>query len=496
MTTTSPNTGIERLNKLFDIQKKSFLKKSCPSAEERIKNMQKVADMMVKNRQKIIDALNADFGSHSEEAADLLEIIGMLERSKYNIRQVKKWMKPVPKDGNPITLGNSKVYLKYQPKGVIGNMVSWNFPFDIAIGPLLDAMAAGNKMIIKPSDLAPNCGKALQEMIAETFDEDEVAVVNGGLDLAIQFPHLAWDHLVYTGSGTIGKTIMKAAAENLVPVTLELGGKSPAIISEDSITEETIRTIAGVKVVKRGQMCVTIDYCLVPENQKDKFVDMLSTYMQTNFTENNAAPHACGIINDRHVARLQAMVDNAKENSGNVIQIGADLKPGDRNMPFYLVVDPTSVSACMKDEVFGPIMPIVTYKNTQDAIDFVNKGDKPLGLYIFSKNKNFIDKVTENTQSGGVAINIAALQAGQPSLPFGGVGASGMGVHHGVEAFREFSNQRGFFEKGKGGTIDWIMPPYGANTRKLIHEVAYAPISKQLKFALSILPKNILARFK
>lgn len=487
----------QRLDRIFHLQKEAFLRNQHPSAEQRMELMQRVPGMLRKYRQQIHVALDADFGGHSHEQSDLLEILGMFDRAKFNIQNVKKWMRPVTKASNPITQGNSKAYIQYQPKGVIGNMVSWNFPFDISIGPMLDQLGAGNRIIIKPSDLSPECGKLLEQMIGETFAEDQVAVINGGLDFARYFPTLPWNHLVYTGSGAVGRQIMTAAAANLVPVTLELGGKCPAIVGPDCAVDDlTIATVAGVKVIKRGQMCVTVDYCLVPESSLSAFTDKLTKYMQTHFAAQNAALHACGIINDRHVVRLNKLVEDAKASGAKVIQIGEQSKAGNRDMPFYLVVNPSEDLELMRQEVFGPILPIRTYKDTADAISFVNKGDRPLGLYIFSKDKGFVKEVTQNTQSGGVAVNVIALQAGQPSMGFGGNGASGMGRHHGEEGFREFSNPRGYFERGVGGTINWIIPPYGANTRFLIEKVAYASLGKQLIFALKILPKNLLAKFK
>lgn len=264
----------------------------------------------------------------------------------------------------------------------------------------------------------------LKMMIADTFSEDQVAVVNGGLEFARYFPTLPWNHLVYTGSGAIGRQIMTAAAAKLVPVTLELGGKCPAIVAPDSVDlAQTIATVAGVKV----------------------------------------------------------------------IQIGETMKPGSRAMPFYVVVNPPDDLPLMRNEIFGPIK---TYKTTQDAIAYVNRGDRPLGLYVFAKDRAFIDQVTQNTQSGGVAVNMIALQAGQPSMGFGGNGASGMGRHHGEEGFRGFSIARGYFERGAGSTIDWIFPLYGAGTRHLIDNVAYAPIGKQLVFALKRLPIVLMAKFR
>ncbi|MBL0087522.1 MAG: aldehyde dehydrogenase family protein [Ideonella sp.] len=489
--------AIAQLERVFHLQKAAVLRDPYPSAEQRIELMQRVPGMMRKYRQKILQALDADFCGHSHDQGDLLEILGMFDRAKFNIDHVKKWMQPVVKASNPITQGDSKAYIKYQPKGVVGNMVSWNFPFDIAVGPMLDQLGAGNRVIIKPSDLSPACGQLLHEMCKDTFDEDQVAVVNGGLETARFFPTLAWDHLMYTGSGAVGRQVMLAAAANLVPVTLELGGKCPAVVAPDSLLDaRTIGTVAGIKVVKRGQMCVTVDYCLVPESGVKAFTDALAAHMKTHFTQNNAAPHACGIISERHVARLNKLVDEARAAGAQVIQIGADLKPGQRDMPFYLVVNPSDDLALMREEIFGPILPIKTYRDTADAIATINKGDRPLGLYVFAKDRAFIDQVTNQTHSGGVAVNVIALQAGQPSMGFGGSGGSGMGRHHGEEGFREFSNARGYFERGAGGTLDWIIPPYGAGTRMLIDKVAYAPLGRQALFALKQLPKNLLAKFR
>jgi coniferyl-aldehyde dehydrogenase len=485
---------IENLHRLFKLQKKAFLQNPNPSAKQRIELMAAVPEMLRAYRNDILDALNEDFGGHSTQQGDLIEILGMFERAKYNIANVEKWMKPQARELNFITMGSSKAYVKSHPKGVIGNMVSWNFPFDIACGPMLDQLGAGNRVILKPSNLSPNCGKLLQEMIAKTFDPAQVAVVNGGLALAKHFPTLPWDHLVFTGSGNIGKQVMKAAAENLVPVTLELGGKNPVIVHEDSVNSPDMSAeIIGVKFVKRGQMCVTPDYCLVPEKSLDVFVKNLEQTLNENFAQNNASAHATGIINHHHQVRLEQMIEEALDEDVTVIKIGKSTKKGERNMPFYVVVNPPDHLRLMRQEVFGPILPIKTYKNPQEIIDYIQKGDKPLGLYIYSKNQDFVNLITENTESGGISVNAPAMQAALPSLPFGGVGGSGMGVHHGEEGFREFSNQRGYFIKGKGGVFKTIMPPYTQETDNFIENVGYASPLKQLKFALKQLPKNIMA---
>jgi len=486
--------AIDRLSEVFAKQKTAFLKNPYPSAAERIELMKRVKPMLIKNRQKILNALDTDFGGHSHTQGDLLEIVGMFDRAEYNITKVKKWMRPSSRAVNPVTMGSSKAYLKYHPKGVIGNMVSWNFPFDIAIGPMLDQLAAGNRVIIKPSDLAPASGKVLEEMIAETFDEDQVAVVNGGLEFAKYFPTLKWNHLVYTGSGAIGRKVMEAAAKNLVPVTLELGGKSPVIIDNDSVTEAVAAEVAGIKMVKRGQMCVTGDYCFVPESQVDTFVDSLKKAVETIYSDDNGAPSACGIITARHEKRLQSLVENASAGGAKIIKIGENMRTENRAMPFHIIVNPSDDFAVSQEEIFGPILPIIPYKTIEEIISKINTGDSPLGLYIYSQSQKNIDLITENTRSGGISINVIALHAAQPSLPFGGIGESGMGVHHGEEGFKEFSNPRGYFVRGKGGTLDLITPPYGQGTKDLIEKVAYAPIGQQLKFALKQLPKNLWAR--
>jgi coniferyl-aldehyde dehydrogenase len=490
-TISSSILGLERLIEVFNIQKKTFLENPYPSAEVRIDLMKRVEPMLKAYRKKIHKALDHDYCGHPSQSSDLYEILGMFDRAKYNIANVSKWMRPIAREGNVVTQGHSKAYVKYHPKGVVGNMVSWNFPFDISIGPMLDQFSAGNKVIIKPSEHAPACGAILQEMIAEYFDTSEAAVVNGDVELAKHFSSLPWDHLIYTGSGSVGKMVMRAAAQNLVPVTLELGGKCPVIVDSDSIADSTIDKIAGAKAVKRGQMCVNVDYCLVPHSEKDKFIKMLEARLQLIVGNNNGRSHACGIINNNHVSRLQGYIDDAHQKGAKIIKIGFSDLGDTRDFPFYILDNVNNDMLVMQEEIFGPIIPIVSYKSAQEATAYINKGDKPLGLYVFSQNKGFIERILENTHSGGVVINAIALQAAQPALTFGGVGASGMGRHHGVEGFREFSYPRGYFELKGGGTTDWIMPPFSKNTDHLIENVAYAPIIQQVKFALKRLP-NIL----
>lgn len=493
---TKEDLASKRLKRIFKLQQEAHLKNPNPSIESRKELMNRIPDMVRKYRSKIKEGLVADFGSHSEETTDLFEIVASFDRAQYYTSNLKKWLKPIKKPGNPVTLGHTSLYVKHTPKGVVGNMSAWNFPYEESIGPLFDMLSAGNKVIIKPSDLSPASGQVMQDMIAEFFNEDEVAVVNGGLELAKEFSSTPWNHLMYTGNATVGKLVMEAASKNLTPVTLELGGKCPSIIDETGVTDENIEMIIGIKIVKRGQICTNTDYIFVHESKKQELIDKVTAYFNKCLEDNNGIACSTGIINGRHVSRLQSYVDDAKSKGAEVIQLGGEMDSKLRNMPFYLVINPSDDLLVMKEEIFGPILPIKTYSKPEEVVQYINSRDRPLGLYVFSKNKTFVDKIVNNTHSGGVGVNLVALQAAQPSLPFGGVGASGMGRIHGQEGFQEFSYARAFMEKGAGGTIDWILPPFDKKTRKLINEVAYAPMAKQLKFALSRLPKILGGKFK
>lgn len=493
---TNDSIAIKRLKNIFELQKTAHNKNPNPRLNERIELMKRIPDMVRKYRDKIKEGLLTDFGSHSEETTDLFEIVATFDRAQYYSSNLKNWMKPIKKAGNPVTLGHTSLYVKHSPKGVIGNMAAWNFPYEELLGPLFDMLSAGNKVIMKPSELAPASGKVIEEMISEFFKEDEVAVVNGGLELAKEFTNMPWDHLMYTGSANVGKIVMEKAAKNLTPVTLELGGKCPTIIDETAVTDENVEMIVGVKVIKRGQICTNTDYIIVHESKKDELIEKIKANFSNCLESDNGISCSTGIINDRHVNRLQSYLDDAKAKGAEVVQLGVEMDNELRNMPFYLILNPTDDLLVMQEEIFGPILPIKTYSDPEEVISYVNAHDRPLGLYIFSKNKTFIDRIANNTHSGGVGINLVALQAAQPSLPFGGVGASGMGRIHGQEGFQEFSYARGYMVKGSGGTIDWFIPPFDKKTRKLINDVAYAPMGKQIKFALSRLPKIIGGLFK
>jgi len=353
---------------------------------------------------------------------------------------------------------------------------AWNFPLDLSLGPLCEMLAAGNRVIIKPSEFTPATGALLAKMIKETYPEDLVTVVNGGLDLSKRFTQLKFNHILYTGNPTVGKLVMGEAAKNLVPVTLELGGKCPAIMTSGSVNNENIENILGTKMLKNGQMCISVDYVLCPRSDVDTFTSSAEKMFKEKLSDYATSTDNTGIISERHLNRLTKMVKDAEKAGVRSIMLGGEAAKDNskRQLPLTLLVNPSRDLDVMKEEIFGPILPIIPYDDIESAIDEINDGERPLGLYVFSDDLEAANKIINNTNSGGAAINCAAMQGALPSLGFGGSGNSGMGRHHGIEGFREFSNPRGVFtrEKANQDMIRAFMPPYAA-MGEVLAEAAY-----------------------
>jgi coniferyl-aldehyde dehydrogenase len=294
--------------------------------------------------------------------------------------------------------------------------------------------------------------------------------VVGGLDLAKEFTRVRWDHLLYTGSPEIGREIAKAAAEQLVPVTLELGGKCPAILADDSIDAESVKQILGTKALKNGQMCISVDYCLVPRERMDDFARLAAEHVRENMPDFYSSESNTGIITNRHLERIQGLIEDAQARGCDVrsLEEGGEVDPDTRQLPMSIVLDPPDDLALMQEEIFGPILPVKAYDELDEAIGRVNAGERPLALYVFSKDEKVADDVLRRTTSGGACVNAAAVHGALPSLPFGGIGQSGSGRHHGIEGFREFSNLRGVFVRGEGDLIEAFAPPYGATAQAVV----------------------------
>ncbi|MDD0843481.1 aldehyde dehydrogenase family protein [Pseudomonas sp. Gutcm_11s] len=457
----SDAAAIARLRDIFDLQKRAFLDNPAPSLAQRLELLGALANMMLVNRQKIQEAIAADFSSHPRQFADLVECLGVAGRAQYVAEHLAGWMQAQERNADAALYGSGKAMVVAQPKGVVGNMAPWNFPFDIGIGPAVEMLAAGNRVIIKPSDLTPACSELTLEMIRSTFDPAQVAAVAGGLELAKFFPTLNWDHLMYTGSTEVGRSIAVAAAQNLVPVTLELGGKCPALIAADGLSARNVEQIIGCKTIKNGQMCVTVDYVLVPHAQRDQFVSLVREHMHTHLPDYSKRPDTTGIINQRHLQRLQDYLADAVTKGATLVQLGGDPDDYGRRMPLTLVLDVSDDMLLMQHEIFGPILPIKTYGEIAEAVNYINAGERPLGIYVFTETPAIAEQVLAHTVSGGVCINSAALHAAMPCLPFGGVGKSGSGRHHGHEGFLEFSNLRSVFYRGENDLVAAMFAPYG-----------------------------------
>ena len=452
---------IKALRRVFQVQRVAFAKDRSPQPAERRRRIEALIEMMLANRTAIGDALIEDFGSHPRAAADLIEILGVTGRARYVLDHLEEWMQPEPRDTDPAVFGTASAYVAWQPKGVIGNIVPWNFPFDLSVGPLVEMLAAGNRAILKPSEFTPACGALLARMIADTFDPELVHVALGGRALSEAFAALPWDHLLYTGSRRVGREVMAAAARNLTPVTLELGGKCPAVLAPGTIDARSVASVIGAKLIKNGQMCVSVDHAFVHRDELETFIDLAKSHMAQVAPGHSRSEDCTGIISDRHFDRLQGMLDEAAAWQTRLVRLdpSGETDRASRRMPLTIAVDPASDLALMQEEIFGPILPVIPYDDIDGVVDLINDGERPLGLYLFA-DRRMADVLVARTHSGGVAINGCAMQSALPSLGFGGSGASGMGRHHGVDGFREFSNPRGVVVRGEGDLVDAFFPPY------------------------------------
>jgi coniferyl-aldehyde dehydrogenase len=468
--TTDDTAAIAELGEIVERQRAAFLADPFPSPEERQAHLQALAGMVFAHRTQIQEAMTADFGVHPTLATDLIEVLGVAGRAAYAAEHLHAWMGEEPRFVDPALFGTGRAFVAPQPKGVVGNIVPWNFPFDLSVGPLVEMLAAGNRVVIKPSEYTPACAELLRDMVRATFDADRVDVVVGGLDLAKAFTGVRWDHLLYTGSPAIGREIARAAAEQLVPVTLELGGKCPAILADDSIDAESVKQVLGTKALKNGQMCITVDYCLVPRDKLEEFASLAADHVRDSMPGFCESESCTGIITQRHLDRIERLLDDARERGCDVrlLEESGEADPDKRQLPMSLVMDPPDDLPLMQEEIFGPILPVKAYDDLDEAIGHVNAGERPLALYVFAKDEAVADDVLRRTTSGGACVNAAAVHGALPSLPFGGIGQSGSGRHHGVEGFREFSNLRGVFVRGEGDLVEAFAPPYGPTARAVV----------------------------
>lgn len=454
------------LERMFDTQRQAFAANPMPIASQRLQCLDSLRRLLSEERQCLIDAISADFSHRSADETLLAELMPSLHNIHYARRHLKKWMRASRRNvGLAFQPASAKVM--YQPLGVVGIIVPWNYPLYLAIGPLVGALSAGNRVMLKLSESTPATGALLKTLLAKVFPEDLVAVVLGEADVGIAFSGLPFDHLLFTGATSIGRHVMRAAAENLTPLTLELGGKSPAIVSQDAPIAHAAERIAFGKTLNAGQTCVAPDYVLVPENRVDEFVEAYRQAVNRFYPTLTDNPDYTAIISARQLTRLNGYLDDASNKGARIISLYEQGQG--RRMPFSLLLDVSDDMLVMQDEIFGPLLPIVPYQRIEQAFDYINQRPRPLALYYFGYSKAEQQRVLEQTHSGGVCLNDTLLHVAQDDLPFGGIGASGMGQYHGHEGFLTFSKAKGVFIKQRFNAARVIYPPYGKAIQKLIY---------------------------
>ncbi len=461
---------IARMEKTFAAQRAAFALDMDPSREARRDRLSRLLALTEKHQDAIADAISADFGHRSRHETDLAEIFIVLSAVRHMRRHLGRWMRP-RRVATPLHMQPARSELIPQPLGVVGVISPWNYPYQLGMVPAAAALAAGNRVMLKPSELTPRFSELLQEIVAEFFAVEEFAVIPGDVEVGRAFSKLPFDHLLFTGSTAVGKQIALAAAENLTPVTLELGGKSPAIIDIDCDIAVAAPRIAYGKLLNAGQTCIAPDYVLVPRARVDEFVAETQQAVTAMYPSLAANPDYTSIVNDRHRDRLTRLVEDAKAQGATVIRIaptGEQPAALGRKMPATLLVGVDDDMAVMREEIFGPVLPILAYDTPDDAIAYVNRHPRPLALYWFGDDKTRRDQVLHSTISGGVTVNDTCWHFAQENLPFGGVGASGMGAYHGEQGFRTFSKDKPVFHQTGVNAFGLFRPPYGRPFETLV----------------------------
>ncbi|MCT4554572.1 MAG: coniferyl aldehyde dehydrogenase [Pelagimonas sp.] len=449
------------LEALLLAQKKAYLADPMPDRATRIRRLDKLHNALIDNKARIIAAVSQDFSNRSAAETELAEIMPLLDGIAFYRKRLRKFMKPQRRHA-PLTLMPASVQVQYQPVGVVGIVVPWNFPIFLALSPLVGALAAGNRAMLKSSEFAPAAGDLLQEIIAGIFDEDEVTVVTGGVDVATEFTKLPFDHLVFTGSTQVGKIVMRAAADNLTPVTLELGGKSPVVIHKDFPIKEAANRIAFGKGINAGQVCVSPDYILCPRDQVAAFSTAFAEAISKAYPSLRDNQDYTAIITERQKTRLEGYLKDAAEKGAELITINPknETFADTRKMPMTLVLGATDDMLVLREEIFGPILPILPYDTLDEAVAYVNDRPRPLAFYYFDWDKARARDILARTHAGGACVNDTMSHVMADDIPFGGIGPSGMGHYHGEEGFRNFSKAKGVVRKGRINATAFVAPPW------------------------------------
>jgi coniferyl-aldehyde dehydrogenase len=460
----------ERLSACLDRQREAWLDHGPLPAERRAEALDGLAQAVLRHADAFAEAVKSDFGHRSIHETKLADVYPVVATLRHARRHFGRWMKPRRRP-IPWMFRPASGQVIYQPLGVVGIVSPWNYPVQLTLAPLTGAIAAGNRVMIKPSEVTPATSALLEKVLAEVFQPDEVSVVQGGPDVAQAFVDLKFDHLLFTGSTSVGRHVMRAAAENLVPVTLELGGKSPAVIAPDYPLDQAAERIAAGKLFNAGQTCIAPDYVLVPHDREAAFVDAFrnaATRLYPTLAQN---PDYTAIISERHHERIGRLVADARERGAAVHEINPAherFEALERKMMPVVLTDVPEDALVAREEIFGPVLPVMAYGNLDDAYRHINSRPRPLAFYLFSHDRRTVDKALERVVAGGVAINDTMLHAVQEELPFGGVGESGMGAYHGEAGFRTFSHAKSVFHQSRFNAGGMTKPPYGSRMDRLL----------------------------
>ena len=458
-----PAPAPDRMRATLETQRAAFLRAGAPALEQRRADLAKLRDAIRQKTDRLADAISADFGNRSRYETELAEVFPALSAIRHASSHLGNWMRP-KKVSVGLELMPAGARILYQPVGVVGIISPWNYPFQLAIMPLIAALAAGNRVMLKPSELTPRTSDFIAEFLASLYPPEQVATVVGGPDVGQAFARLPFDHLFYTGSTAVGRLVMQAAADNLTPVTLELGGKSPCIVGEDATLPAAVESIVYGKLLNAGQTCIAPDYVLLPESRREDFIRLATETVQKFYPTLAANPDYTSIVNERHYRRIAQYVEEARAKGTRLVEINPahETLPADsRKLPPTLVVDPADDLSVMHEEIFGPVLPVKTYAGIDEAIDYINARPRPLALYYFGADAGKRDEVLRRTISGGVSVNETLFHVVVENLPFGGVGASGIGAYHGEFGFQTFSHRRGVFLQSRINAARFLRPPFG-----------------------------------
>ncbi|WP_460220068.1 aldehyde dehydrogenase family protein [Psychroserpens sp. MEBiC05023] len=455
-----------RYSELFNKQKSNQFAIGRTTYKERIKKLKALQVAIEKTyRQELTEAMYQDFRKPKIEV-DLTEIYLVVKEIKYAISNLKSWLKKQRVD-TPLTLLGTSSYITYEPKGVCLIISPWNYPITLTFGPLVSAIASGNTVILKPSEMTPNTSAVMAKLVKSLFSEDEVALVEGEVEVSQELLKLPFNHIFFTGSPSVGKIVMSAAAKHLTSVTLELGGKSPTIIHESTNLNAAIKNLVWGKFLNNGQTCIAPDYVLVHESIKEAFIQAFKSKVLEYYSEHPEASESYSrVVNTKHFQRLVSSIENAKDNNA-IIELGGDYDDASSYIAPTLLSNLSDDAILMNDEVFGPILPIKTYKTIDEVVGYINSKEKPLALYIYARNKRVINTIIKNTRAGSTCVNSNALQYSNHYLPFGGSNNSGIGKAHGFFGFQEFSNARSVLKRHTVGPLYLLFPPYNRFKEKI-----------------------------